>query len=75
MAFLWLTLLKQVLNFAEKGHANGLQGLVICVHDNIKRVLEFMIQQQILISQPIDTEMGKLWKKSWESVDAFFPEI
>jgi hypothetical protein len=19
--------------------------------------------------------MGKLWKKSWESIDAFFPEI
>ncbi len=44
MAFLWLTLLKEVLRFAEQGHLKGLEGLVVCVHDNIKRVVEFMVQ-------------------------------
>jgi len=46
------------------------------VHDNIKRVVEFMIQQQILVaSAPSDSEMANIWKKSWDSIGAFFTEM
>jgi len=34
-----------------------------------------MVQQEILVNARGETEMGKLWKKSWETIDAFFPEI
>jgi hypothetical protein len=46
------------------------------VHDNIKRVVEFMIQQQILnASATSDSEMANIWKKSWDSIGAFFTEM
>ncbi len=78
LAFLWLTLLKELLKFAEKGHSKELHGLVVCTHDNIKRVMEFLIQQNILYDPSTSVEvanaeeMGKLWRKSWESISAFF---
>jgi hypothetical protein len=66
------------LNFAAQGHSKGLNGLVISVHDNIKRVVEFMIQQGILVegggSSP-ESETGKIWNKSWDSIGAFFQEM
>jgi hypothetical protein len=43
LAFLWLHLLRVLLDYAEKGNAKDLHGLVICAQDNIKRVIEFLI--------------------------------
>ncbi len=52
-----------------------MHGLVICSQDNIKRVIEFLIDSQILKESPQDPEMNKLWNKSWDSIGAFFKEM
>ena len=37
-----------MLHFAEKAHARDFHGLIQNVHDNIKRVIKFMMQQGII---------------------------
>jgi hypothetical protein len=65
-----LSLLKQLLDFSERAHNIELHGLVVCSHDNIKRVVEFLIQQEILLP-----ENSALWNKSWETIGAFFRDM
>ena len=43
LQILWLNILKILLEYAEKGNALELHHLVVCVSDNIKRVIEFLI--------------------------------
>ena len=71
LAYLWLSLLKQLLDFAEKGHSIVLNGLVVCAHDNIKRVVEFLIQQEILSP----SGNPALWAKTWDTIGAFLADM
>jgi hypothetical protein len=77
LAFLWLNLLKLLLEYAEKGNAIEMHGLVVCSQDNIKRVLDFLIQQKIMRDATLseDPEMHKLWNKSWDTIGAFFKDM
>ena len=75
LAFLWLNLLKLLLEYAEKGNALDMHGLVVCAQDNIKRVLDFLIQQKIMREGGEDPEMHKLWNKSWDTIGVFFKDM
>ena len=46
-----------------------MHAIVVAVHDNIKRVIEFMVLQGAI------AEDDKLWSKTWEIVGAFFTEM
>jgi len=69
--------LKALLHFAEKGNEKDLHGLVVCAHDNIKRVIEYLIQSEILKfkEQEQNNEISKLWKTSWDIIGAFFTDM
>lgn len=45
--------------------------MVVCAHDNIKRVVEFMVQQEILI----EASNKALWGKTWDTIGAFFTDM
>ena len=69
MAYLWLSLLQVLLHYAERGNQRDMHAVVVAVHDNIKRVIEFMVLQGAMI------EDDKLWGTTWEIVGAFFTEM
>ncbi|CDW90832.1 sec7 domain containing protein [Stylonychia lemnae] len=74
-SYLWLNLLKVLLHYGEKSHTKDFQGLIHSIHDNIKRVIEFLIQQGILRDDSPNQDMQKLWKTSWEIIGAFFVDM
>jgi hypothetical protein len=73
--YLWLHLLKLLLNYAEQANALQLNALVVCTHDNVKRVLDFLLQQNILGEDEVGSEMDKVWTRTWDSVGAFFKQM
>jgi phage terminase small subunit len=52
-----------------------MHGLVVCAQDNIKRVMDFLITQEIMREGGEDPEMHKLWCKSWDTIGAFFKDM
>eukprot|EP00347_Sterkiella_histriomuscorum_P023819 403333278 len=74
-SFLWLNLLKVLLHFGERSNNIDFQGLIHSVHDNIKRVIEFLIQLDILKEDSQNQEMARLWKTTWDIVTAFFSDM
>jgi hypothetical protein len=67
--------LRLLLEYAEKGNALDMHGLVVCAQDNIKRVMDFLIHQEIMREGGEDPEMHKLWCKSWDTIGAFFKDM
>jgi hypothetical protein len=55
-----------------------MHGVIVAVHDNIKRVIEFLISQGVMEEPPIGeagAETAKLWRTTWDIVGAFFTEM
>ena len=61
----WFSYLKSELHFVER-----MRDLAPYVQDCLKRVLEFLIAENIL-----NDKNESIWAKSWQVINSFYPSL